>query len=437
MAALHTNINPLVGDATIAGDFKDFDENATEASSVVNDEGRLSRQSRQSRHSAFDVSNQTARLLKQDVPDMWSKEYIGLYCQYASIGLMYGSTGALIPFCAYVYEGPSNVCSNSRNIVTFAWNLKIFYAILVDSYRPFGMRRKPWMLAGWVGVLVLFLVLAFTAHDMSMYTWLIMLLFTQAFAMLSDVPADGYCVELGQLEGPDQRGQILATGQRVRFFFCVIAGVIQTFLLNGPDTNAPGCDINFSNCWSWGLTINQYYGLLFALIFILSVPILWLKELDAEHIPVHTVGHFFHEIWLTLQNLTTFYLVIFVIGVMTLTNFTNNANIVLQYYVIELTNFESGIDTITTYGSLVIAIWIFQRFMIDKNWRVTQVVSVLIAAALGLVWIAPYYNAGGTMNPWFTIFIDLDTVCFSELFCIRHMRGLCVSYHLRCIYLST
>ena len=37
--------------------------------------------------------------------------------------------------------------------------------------------------------------------------------------MFSDVPADGYSVELGQLEPPERRGQILATGQRVRFSF--------------------------------------------------------------------------------------------------------------------------------------------------------------------------------------------------------------------------
>lgn len=347
---------------------------------------------------------------KHPVPDMWSKEYIGLYCQYASIGLMYGSTGALIPFCVYTYDGPSNVCSNARNIVTFAWNLKIFYAILVDSYRPFGLRRKPWMIAGWSFVLVLFLVLAFTAHNMSITGWLVTLLFTQAFAMLSDVPADGYSVELGKLESKEQRGQILATGQRVRFAFCVVAGIIQTFLLNGPSTNDSDCSVSFSECWAWGLTINQYYGLLFAMIFILSIPIFWLKELDASHIPVHSMDHFFGEVWETLKNLTTFYLVIFVIGVQGLTNFTSNANIQLQYYVIQLTNFQSGIDTVTTYASLVLAIWLFQTYLINYNWRVTQVGSVFIAAMLGLVWIAPYYNAGGTQDPWFTIFIDLDTV---------------------------
>ena len=45
---------------------------------------------------------------KQPLPDMWSRDYIGLYCQYAAVGLIYGSTGTLIPFCAYTFNGPAN-----------------------------------------------------------------------------------------------------------------------------------------------------------------------------------------------------------------------------------------------------------------------------------------------------------------------------------------
>jgi hypothetical protein len=30
----------------------------------------------------------------------------------------------------------------------------------------------------------------------------------QGFIMLADVPADGYSVELGQLESPEKRGQV-------------------------------------------------------------------------------------------------------------------------------------------------------------------------------------------------------------------------------------
>jgi hypothetical protein len=364
----------------------------------------LSRHSRVfSRHSVEHLAG------KIEVPDMWSRDYIGLYSQYAAVGLIYGSTGTLLAFCVYAFDGASNVCSNAKNIVSFAWSFKIVYAIITDCYRPFGMRRKPWMLAGWTGVLIILFVLAFAADKMATSVWLISLMFLQIFLMLSDVPADGYSVELGQLEPPHQRGQILATGQRIRFTFCVLAGVIQMFLLNGPTTNDSGCPISTFQCWSWGLTINQYYGLLFAIIFILTVPVVFLKEIDASHIPQHTLFEFFEGIWATLQNLTTLYLVIFVIGVQSLSNFTNNAAIYLQYYVIKLTNFQAGVDTVTTYGALVTAIWIFQTYLINKNWRYTQYGSTILAAFLGLVWLSAFYNEGGTMNGWFTIFIDLDT----------------------------
>lgn len=78
---------------------------------------------------------------------------------------------------------------------------------------------------------------------------------------------------------------------------------------------------------------------------------------------------------------------------------------------------QAGIDTITTYGAIVLAIWIFQKWLINMNWRRTQYASTVLTALLGLVWIAPYNDTGGTMNPWFTIFIDLDTVCVVCLTC--------------------
>ncbi len=312
------------------------------------------------------------------------------------------------------------MCANARNIVTFAWNIKIFYAIFTDIYRPFGLRRKPYMLCGWAGVLVLLLVLTFTSNTMSLTAWLVSQMAVNGFVMLSDVPSDGYCVELGQMEPFEKRGQILATGQRIRFSFCVIAGIIQTFLLNGPSTNESGCEISFQSCWAWGLTINGYFGLLFAIVFVLAIPICWLKELEDTHVPRHTASFFFKEIWLILQNMTTFYILIFILGIQTLTNFTSNANIQLQYYVIKLTNFQAGIDTVTTYAGLAYAIWLFQTYMINRDWHITQYTSVLLAALLGLVWIAPYYNLGGTQNGWFTIFIDLDTVsCCLLLICCR------------------
>jgi len=97
----------------------------------------------------------------------------------------------------------------------FTWNVKIIFAVVTDCIRPFGLRRKPWMCSGWSGVLILLLTLAIGADKLTASTWLSLQLITQVFLMFIDVPADGYSVELGQLETKEQRGQILATGHRV------------------------------------------------------------------------------------------------------------------------------------------------------------------------------------------------------------------------------
>ena len=65
-------------------------------------------------------------------------------------------------------------------------------------------------------------------------------------------------------------------------------------------------------------------------------------------------------------------------------------------------------DTLTSYAALVFAVWIFQRFLIRKNWRLTHYMSSIFANLLGLLWLLPFFNIGNTRNPWFTIFIDLD-----------------------------
>lgn len=70
-----------------------------------------------------------------ETPNMWSKNYIGLYCQYAAVGLLYGSAGTVYPLCFYVYKGESNLCANASGIVFFAWNIKILFAILTDTIR--------------------------------------------------------------------------------------------------------------------------------------------------------------------------------------------------------------------------------------------------------------------------------------------------------------
>lgn len=71
---------------------------------------------------------------------------------------------------------------------------------------------------------------------------------------------------------------------------------------------------------------------------------------------------------------------------------------------------QAGLTTILSYGALVTAIYLFQRFLIAKNWRHTQFAGVFAKAMVGLLWLFAYYDIGGTRNAWYAIFIEVLTV---------------------------
>ena len=91
------------------------------------------------------------------------------------------------------------------------------------------------------------------------------------------------------------------------------------------------------------VSVAEYYGLLFCILFVLFIPIVFLKEMDGSKIPRRTFNEHRLELWETLQNRTTLYLLIFVSGASCFSSMVNEATVYLQYYIIQLTNFQSGI----------------------------------------------------------------------------------------------
>jgi hypothetical protein len=341
-------------------------------------------------------------------PQMYKLHNFGLYAHYAALGLVYAIAGLCYNFCYYVYDGSDNVCANAQSLIFVPWGLKIFFAIFTDSYRPFGTRRKVYIIVSWVLVLLLCLALAFSANQLSVGAWMGVSILMQALLMIADVPADGYSVEIGQLEEESERGMVLANGQRFRFGCTVLGGLIQAMLVNGPTTNDSDCKIGIQSCWSWGLTVQEYYALIFAILLVLVVPILFLREIDPKTIPHHSLREHSQELWQTLKNPTTMYLMIFVAGNNLFSNMAPITTTYVQYILIELTNFQSGITTIVTYCAVFAGIAIFQHFFIQKNWRMTLYLSIVLNQIVGLLWILVYYDTGGLLDPWFTIFITLN-----------------------------
>lgn len=106
---------------------------------------------------------------------------------------------------------------------------------------------------------------------------------------------------------PDRQLKILATGQFIRWSFATLAGFFQAFLLNGPTTNTDDCSISWQQCWSWGLTVREYYGLLTLCISLLFIPMCFLKESDPRLVPAHTAQEFLSKIWVRLLSFLHFF----------------------------------------------------------------------------------------------------------------------------------
>lgn len=96
---------------------------------------------------------------------------------------------------------------------------------------------------------------------------------------------------------------------------------------------------------------------------------LWMTEIK-DRSPDRTFRQFAGDIFDTCRDLTTTYLLVFVVGntMLALSPFNVTSN--LQFLVIKLPNLLAGIDSMTTYLSLSLGIYIFQKCLINKNWRI-------------------------------------------------------------------
>ncbi|KAF0690994.1 hypothetical protein As57867_017639, partial [Aphanomyces stellatus] len=96
------------------------------------------------------VELEDGALVEGGALNMWSREAMGLFAQYAAIGVIYGLIPVLnLPiFNNYLFlEGYQT--SSYSTLVVMGWSFKVFFGMLSDCIPIFGYRRKSWMLIGW------------------------------------------------------------------------------------------------------------------------------------------------------------------------------------------------------------------------------------------------------------------------------------------------
>ena len=113
-------------------------------------------------------------------------------------------------------------------------------------------------------------------------------------------------------------------------------------------------------------TVGQYYWLIFLILLLLFIPITFLTEPDATHIPQRTFSEHRSELWETLTNRTTLSLLIYVTGSSIITNLSNITTSYIQYYVIGLTNLQAGMVH-TLCCSIYTCIWSILCYIIAHS----------------------------------------------------------------------
>jgi len=316
-----------------------------------------------------------------ETPGISQKMLIGLYCNYALIGLINGCLAHTIakPICLYVFDGVANdkvtyaQCNMGASLLQMPWSFKIFYAFLVDRVKVFGTRRYWWIVGGWFVALCMLAVVAASvggmadAQDFSSYMFLAMGMCV--FYMFADVAADGLTVELSRLEPPESRGYILTTGQMVRFGSTGFVLMLNALLTNGPQMYPPS--MTSSTLFSWGLNISQLHWLLLILAAPLFVTMaMCLQDAPPSDEHVGGVKEGLSNMWMTLQSKAMLMMVIFSVGFIAIAGLGNAASSSISSIVVPS---PLLLSTSGLLGQMlfILGVWIFRRFFMTTNWRFT------------------------------------------------------------------
>lgn len=117
--------------------------------------------------------------------------------------------------------------------------MKVFCGFITDSFPIYGLRRKPYLIGGWVLYFCLNALLAMLVKPNIEALALLVFLATWAFIQ-ADVCTDAMIVERSKMyENDSNRGTLQATGYIVRFIGGIMGACLGAILYN-------------KDSWGWG-----------------------------------------------------------------------------------------------------------------------------------------------------------------------------------------
>lgn len=361
------------------------------------------------------------------VPNMLSFRHFGVYMSYLCVGFIYGSAQAIVyPVIVILHGEPNNVQQAVQSSFTLWWSFKVFYGILSDNVPIFGLRRKPYLLLGWLIAVGCSTALALTAQlsgttqicqddarqkvpcngsqaygpfeicDLSVNSLIIFMIANNFGYVMADVAMDSLVIEYAQKEPPEERGAIQGWCYTTRALGFVVSYAITGFGLNGPA---------YGGSFSAELPLADF---LWILVGLQAVGLPWWLALHEERVDPSTLGASVsaRKAVELMQNKTFSKLMIFnVIMNMSQLVTVNARNTVLAIWV-KMTPLVNSLDSVLQQFIMMLTLAAAAKWFKSYNWRSLLVFGTLFyIAIMFLFWLVVF---DVVRNPWLVIFIDGD-----------------------------
>lgn len=334
------------------------------------------------------------------------KMQLGLYATYALVGLVNGVflQNLIKPICLYVFEGAlnKNVTFAQCNIAPFVfqmpWMFKVFYAVVLDKLPLMGSRRYSWIVLGWGAALCCLGVICFWIRSLvavkSFALYNALLMGTCALYMFAEVSVDGLTIELSQSEPEHQRGKLIVNSQIVRFVTTASVLVGSAILLNGskmyPST------LTQEGLFDFGLSLEQLHWTVLGLAIPLYLMVVcFLRDPpDRGQCQEYDFRELAAAFWDTLQSKAMLFMIVFNIGFVAIAGLGNPAAVAVAT-IVAPTPLQLNLAAFVSKVLFVCGIWIFRRFFMARNWRVTCCWIHVLLLLEGAFYLLVIYDIDG------------------------------------------
>lgn len=336
------------------------------------------------------------------MPNLLSRDHIGLIFQYAAVGVVYGMLpGTVYPLMQQYLNCSGAQVSAAKELVILPWSFKVFYGITSDCFPIFGYRRRPYMLLGWTICIAMLLLMALMPIGPPYYTVpadrdvnvadytpeiidrinysapsegakYVVLMFFAAFGyVLSDVCSDSIVCELAQQEPMAKRGKTQSSIYAVRTTLVIFGELLVGFCFNGAD---------YGGSFDFSLTFPQLM-IISVVLTAPAVPFTWfcIKEDTAERLDF---AKYISDFWALLCKRVVYQVIghHFFAGIFSSISYTASSPI--QSYLVGVTPINNTLNEVLGHLCFMTGIMVTSKYGLHWNWRVMIVVTGAIVIAV-------------------------------------------------------